>query len=296
VLVTKILFGIGLVGVLVMARESRGWAQDGGSGPSSNIRETGGASMLVLTPNEEFANRLKLDRKSQFPEVDGILSAASKEAQPIGVALVQMRQRMLAASMAEPASASDMKVLTDAYREAAFRLANVESAAFARILRTLRPNQMNNAPQAFAYLTGMFYPPAPGRPGGGGGRAGGVSLTRGELLEAGFKLTGPQNKHTKAILDEAEKAAAPTREALIKARAARLAAVQGARQADIDASSRDYAAAATTMTELEMTTFGKVLQGLEPAQRANAGGGLSLMHGMFLDPKRWDDIPDHRSY
>jgi hypothetical protein len=288
---------IGVVSVLVVSAGGRARAQEEGGGPSSNMRgDGGGASMLVLTPNEEFASRLKLDRKSQFPAVSEILTAAAKEAQPIGAALVQMRQRMLAASIAEPVPASDMTVLTDAYREASFRLAMVESAAFAKILPTLKPNQVNSAPQAFAYLTGMFYPPAPGRRGAGGGR-GGVALTRGELLEAGFKLTGPQNKQTKAILDEAEKAAASSRDGLIKARAARLAALQGGKpQADVEAASRDYAAAATAMTELEMRALGKVLKGLEPEQRANAGGGFYLMHGMFLDPKHWDDIPDSRSY
>jgi hypothetical protein len=284
---------VGAVSVLWALSASPARAQEGG-GPSSNARGMTGASLPVLTPNEEFASRLKLDRKSQFPAVDTLLVAAATEAQPIGAVLVQIRQRMLAASMANPVSASDMKVLSDAYREASSRMAAVESAVFAKILPTLKPNQLNNAPHAFAYLTGMFYPPAPVRPGGG---RGGIAFTRGELLETGFKMTSAQNKQTKATLDEAQKTAAPLREALTKSRAARLAALQAGRpQTEIDATSQEYAAAATAMTELEMSALGKVLQGLDASQRANAGGGFYLMHGMFLDAKRWDDIPDNRSY
>src|SRR5438132_14414436 len=118
-----------------------------------------------------------------------------------------------------------MKAAVDAYAAAAAKMAGVEARAFASVYATLKPNQQSNAPQAFALMAGMFQP-APPRAGGRGQRGGGaVQMTRLETLEADFKLTKDQKKAVKSILDEAHKAAAPTREALTRTRSALAAAI-----------------------------------------------------------------------
>ena len=139
---------------------------------------------------------------------------------------------------------------------------------------------------------------------GGGGRGSGGSapsdLTRLETLEAGFKLTKDQKSTVKKILDDAHKNAAPVRDALTKARAAITAAIQANKpQADIDAAVGSYAEQAAAMTALEMKALAQVLQAREAGQRANAAGVQSaffLMRGIFLDSKKWDDVPDGRGY
>lgn len=138
--------------------------------------------------------------------------------------------------------------------------------------------------------------------GGGGGRGGGApsQVTRLETLEADFKLTKDQKKSVKTLLDDAHKSAAPIREALATTRAAIAAAIQANKpQAEIDAAVNSYAEQAAAMTALEMKTLGQLLQSLDPEQRADSGALRSaffLMRGIFLDNKKWDEVPDSRSY
>jgi Spy/CpxP family protein refolding chaperone len=139
---------------------------------------------------------------------------------------------------------------------------------------------------------------------GGGARGGGgnvdFQLTRLEILSADFKLNKDQKKNVKAILDEAHKTAAPIRDALARTRAAISSAIQSNRaQPDIDAAVAEYAAQAAQMTALEMTALAQVVQTLDPEQRSNSAGVRSaffMMRGIFLDKRRWDDVPDYRSY
>lgn len=138
----------------------------------------------------------------------------------------------------------------------------------------------------------------------GGGRGGGGSvtfqLTRLEILAAGFNLNKDQKRAVKTILDDAHKSAAPVREGLTRTRAAIAAAIQASKeQSEIDRAISDYAEQAAAMTVLEMTTLAQVIQTLDHAQRGNSAGIRSaffLMRGIFLDKKRWDDVPDSRSY
>jgi Heavy-metal resistance len=142
---------------------------------------------------------------------------------------------------------------------------------------------------------------------GGGGRGAGAGegayqypLTRMQLLEADFNLKKDQKKTVKTILDEAHKSAAPIRDALTRTRDALAGAVEANKApGDIDAAVQGYAEQVAAMTALEMNAFGRVLQALDEDQRTNQAGVRSaffLMHGMFLDDKRWDDVPDSRSY
>ena len=140
---------------------------------------------------------------------------------------------------------------------------------------------------------------AGGRSGSGGGGAA-PQFTRLEILETGFKFTKDQKKAVKTILDDAHKSAAPIREALTRTRGAIAAAIQANKpQPEIDAAVNHYAEPAAAMTALEMKSLAQMLQALDKDQRANAAGVRSaffLMRGIFLDNKRWDDIPDSRSY
>jgi Spy/CpxP family protein refolding chaperone len=141
----------------------------------------------------------------------------------------------------------------------------------------------------------------------GGGRSSGEAdgaevypPTRMQILEADFHLKKDQKKAVKTIMDEAHKSAAPIREGLISARATIAAAIEGNKsQAEIDAAVNQYAIHAAAMAALEMKALAQVVQVLDDEQRANAAGIRSaffLMRGMFLDNKRWDDVPDYRSY
>jgi Spy/CpxP family protein refolding chaperone len=125
-------------------------------------------------------------------------------------------------------------------------------------------------------------------------------LTRLQILEADFKLKKEQKKVVKRILDEAHNDAAPIRGALAETRTAIAVAVEANKpQAEIDAAVQSYAEQAAAMTALEMSALAKVLKALDEEQRANSAGIRSaffLMRGMFLDAKRWDDVPDYRSY
>lgn len=166
---------------------------------------------------------------------------------------------------------------------------------------------------ALAALLMLASPPFAYAQRGGGGRGGGgrggagasegaypYPLTRMQLLDSDFKFRKDQKKAVKTILDEAQKNAAPLREALTRTRAALAEAVEANKApSQIDAAVQSYAEQAAAMTSLEMSAFARVLQALDEDQRTNQAGVRSaffLMHGMFLDNKRWDDVPDLRSY
>jgi hypothetical protein len=157
-----------------------------------------------------------------------------------------------------------------------------------------------NPPFAYAQRGGG------GRGGGGRGGAGASEgaypypLTRMQLLDADFKFKKDQTKAVKTILDEAHKNAAPIREALTRARAVLAEAVEANKApSEIDVAVESYAEQAAAMTAVEMSAFARVLQALDEDQRTNQPAVRSaffLMRGMFLDSKRWDDVPDLRSY
>ena len=122
------------------------------------------------TPYEQFADRLKLDSKTQIPAVDQILSDATREAAPIGQQMLQLRQQLV--NLALENKPADMKPVVDGYAAAAAKMAGIEARAFAKVYATLKPNQQSSASQAFAIMAGMFQPPAPRGSGGRSGRGG----------------------------------------------------------------------------------------------------------------------------
>ena len=123
------------------------------------------------TPAERFADRLKLDAKTQIPAVEQILSDAAREAAPIGQQMLQLRQQLV--NLALENKPADTKPVVDEYAAAAAKMAGIEARAFAKVYATLKPNQQSSASQAFAIMAGMFQPPAPRTPGGRAGRGGG---------------------------------------------------------------------------------------------------------------------------
>ena len=129
-----------------------------------------GERVQVRTPAQQVADRLKLDAKTQVPVVDRIFADAMKEAAPIGVQMLQLRQQLVNLELGK--KPDEMKAVVDAYAAAAAKMAGVEARAFASVYATLKPNQQSNAPQAFALMAGMFQPPPP-RAGGRGQRGGG---------------------------------------------------------------------------------------------------------------------------
>jgi hypothetical protein len=120
------------------------------------------------TPSQQFADRLKLDARTQVPAAEQILSEANKEAAPIGQQMLQLRQQLVNLVLAN--RAEEMKPVIDAYTAAAAQMTGIEARAFAKVYATLKPNQQSNAAQAFAIIAGMFQPSPPPR----GQRSGGA--------------------------------------------------------------------------------------------------------------------------
>jgi heavy-metal resistance protein len=144
------------------------------------------------------------------------------------------------------------------------------------------------------------------RSGGGGGggtptpQVGGYQLTRLEALTSSFALSKDQKKNIKALLDEAHQNAAPTRDALANAHAAIGAAIAANKsQAEIDAAVKQYGQQAAAMATLEMKALAQLILQLNVPQKGNQAAvrlAFVLMHGIFLDPKKWDKMPDLQSY
>jgi hypothetical protein len=127
-------------------------------------------NLQARTPFEQFADRLKLDAKTQLPAVEQIFTEAQKEAAPVGQQMLQLRQRLI--NLALENKAEEMKPVQDAYAASAATMAGIEARVFAKVYATLKPNQQSSASQAFAIMAGIFQPAAP-RGGARGGRRGG---------------------------------------------------------------------------------------------------------------------------
>jgi hypothetical protein len=215
-------------------------------------------------------------------------------------------------------------------------MAALEAKAFASVYELLEPKQQPKAVEAFALMAGLFQPSAPrgGRGGprdGGGGRGGGVLMDAGAIaspaavpqrgggggggggdmsfsttpsrfgiLNAAFTFDKEQEKQVKATLDEAQTAAAPTRQALKTTRDALAAAIIGKASGPyLEQAVRAYASPVAAMASLEMKALADVLRPLPPAQRGNQTAvqtAFFLMRGMFLDEKKWYKVTDGRAY
>jgi hypothetical protein len=136
-------------------------------------RENAGAPSVpqgALTPYGRFAGPLKLDKKAQAPAVQQTLADAQKEAAPVGQQMLQLRQQLVNAALAN--KAEETKAALTAYTAAAATMAGIEARAFAKVYAMLEPDQQSRAPQAFALMAGLFQPTTP-RAGGRSGQRGG---------------------------------------------------------------------------------------------------------------------------
>jgi Spy/CpxP family protein refolding chaperone len=137
-----------------------------------------------------------------------------------------------------------------------------------------------------------------------GGRGGAPSVPTGEtrsrleILTDVLVLDRGQRDAVRGILDAAFKAAAPVRAELAKSRAALAAAIASGRpEAEITAATQAYAEQATAMTQLEMEALAKILLPLSAEQKKQGTlPAFHLMRGIFLDDRRWDEMPRRRMY
>jgi hypothetical protein len=292
---------------------------------------TGAPPMQPLSPFEEFVDRLKLDAKTQLPEVQQILTAAARDVVAPAQEMEQARQRLVVAELAN--RHADADPLLAAHRAAAMKKLTVEVKAFAQIYALLKPNQQAKVPQAFDIMLGLLEPqtnvggrgprggrgggtdaggvryavanattaalaPQRGGGGGGGGSDGGAyKPSRFEVLETALSLTKDQKKSAKTLLDDAYKAAAPLREGLGVTRAAVVAAIQGGKSgADLDTTVAAHAEQVTAMASAEVVALARVVLSLEETQRGNTAGvasSFSIMRNAFVG-KKWDEIPAGR--
>ncbi len=135
--------------------------------------EDTGAPKLSLAdplPGEKMIDRLKLDDKTQAPDVRLLLMDASRDAIPVAQKLLDIRVQL--GNLALQNKVDQMPAAADAYAAAASEMTAIEARTFIKIYAMLKPNQQPNAAPAFAIMAGMFQPP-PGRGSRGGQRGGG---------------------------------------------------------------------------------------------------------------------------
>src|SRR5207342_2715639 len=158
----------------------------------------------------------------------------------------------------------------------AFTSARRRRARRARRRRTMKGTHLRKALAAAAAITMLgllttgLQAQRGGRGGGGAEGGGAYQFTRLEVIANSFNLTKDQKKTVKTLLDDARKAAAPTREALASSHAAIATAIAANKgQAEIDAAVKQYGQQAAAMASLEMKTLAQLLTQLEPEQRTN---------------------------
>ena len=116
-------------------------------------------NLQQLSPTEQLIDRLKLDGKTQAPDVRLVLMDANREAASSGQKMLELRQRLV--NLALQNKVDEMAPVVEAYAAAAADMAAIEARAFTRIYALLKPNQQSSAPQAFAIMSGMFQAPPP---------------------------------------------------------------------------------------------------------------------------------------
>jgi hypothetical protein len=271
------------------------WAQAAAGGSPKEARGSGAPPMRVNTPFEDFVEALRLDNRSQVPETERVMGEASKGASALANELLQGRQQLL--NLEANDQAADKGPVLEAYQSGAARMAAAEGAAFAQVHALLRPNQQSRAPAAFTQMAGFFLPQANLR--GVDRSPSGAALGRLDILTNLLSLDNNQRREIRTWLDEAHKAQADTRKGLAATRLALLDAVRAGDQAAIDAAAAAYATHATAMTDAEMAVFARILLRLSPEQRANqqaVSTAFMMMRGFFVDNRRWDIVPDGRTY
>jgi hypothetical protein len=117
-----------------------------------------------------------------------------------------------------------------------------------------------------------------------------VVKNRLELMTDMLQLSKEQKKDVKAVMDDSQKEAAPLREQMVKGRARIAAAVQGAKQDEIDGAIQSYSELEGQMTAIEMKAFAAIYKALDQDQKQRAQGVFRFMPGVFAN-KNWLDVP-----
>jgi hypothetical protein len=157
---------VGCLSILLSAQDapiSSGMGNEDTGAPKLGLQEP--------LPGEKLIDRLKLDGKSQAPEVRLLLMDASRDAMSPAQRMLEIRQRLV--NLALQNKSDEMAAAVDAYAAAAADMAAIEARTFAKIYAMLKPNQQSGSVTAFAVMAGMFQPPAPRggrRAQGGAGR------------------------------------------------------------------------------------------------------------------------------
>jgi hypothetical protein len=156
----------GLLLTFALATSPSAFCQDIQSGMG---REDTGAPPIQVaqqTQFQKFAEKLKLDSKTQVPAVGEIFTEALSEAAPVGQKMLVLRQQLVNVTLTNKPP-DDQKPLLEAYKVEAAKMAGIEGRAFSKVYALLKPNQQPHATEAFALMAGIFEPQG----GGGGGRA-----------------------------------------------------------------------------------------------------------------------------
>jgi len=162
-----------MAGALAFAQSGGGMGGDMGGGGGGMNRGNGGmerggnggdmgATLRTVrqTPLDIFAEKLKLS-KDQKTEAGTIVQDAAKEIAPIQQQMLQTRQDMAGLLIAGQ-SGDQLDQLMKAYGPLAAQTAAIESKAFAKICKMLKPNQQKNAAQAFEILADTLDRPRMG--------------------------------------------------------------------------------------------------------------------------------------
>lgn len=132
--------------------------------------------------------------------------------------------------------------------------------------------------------------------GGRGGRGGGDASTIGapprvqkpsqaDQVVDKLKLNKDLKNEFEALLEEAQKEAAPVRQKLLETRnAIAVAMVAGKGKEEIDPLLKNYAAVSAEMTGIETRILAKICAKLKPNQQAKAGQAFDLMAEIFDSP------------
>lgn len=135
----------------------------GGRTPSG-----GGGGAAQAAALQALADKLRLNERTQIPEVETVFTAAARAALPVSLQLSQAR-RSLYNAMAE-GTPDEGTAARDALVAATARMTTIETDAFQRVFDLLEPKQQNKAAEAYTFMAGLFKT-AP-RPGRGSGRGG----------------------------------------------------------------------------------------------------------------------------
>jgi hypothetical protein len=133
---------------------------------------------------------------------------------------------------------------------------------------------------------------AQGKKGGGGGQSNtpmmAPTVSKMDQFTQILKLDKDEKKTVKTVMDDAQKDALPVRDQMEKGRLAIAQAVAAAKQEDIDAAVKTYAAAETQMAGIEMNAFAKIFQALDKEQQSKSPQIFGMFAGIFKN-KNWNE-------